>query len=340
DYAITNADQQVNRIDADGSYSVWYVLAAWWDPQEFCAVEFGLGNYNASIYPIDGYGPCYATVGLEIPTGDWPEPNTGIVVSDVGGGWSGNYLPVYFFGGYAYEGETKIPFTVNPAATPFAGFVTCEAPIPTMFPTTCLPIMGINVDGDSLCIPLAPPPPDSSVCCVGPNCYLLERESDCLIMQGTWHPGLHSCDPNPCVHVCCINQDCVLTFSQAECELMGGHYFPEWSSCDPNPCLPSGLLDNTRPTARFILGGNRPNPFKGETVIPFTLPIASRVELKIFNAAGQVVRTLVDDIRPAGYHQVSWHGRDAEGVSVCSGVYFAHLSTEGFSATRMMIVFE
>jgi hypothetical protein len=89
---------------------------------------------------------------------------------------------------------------------------------------------------------------------------------------------------------------------------------------------------------KFALGQNYPNPFNPTTTIGLALPSESRVSLKIYNIMGQVVRTLKDEIMPAGYHEVVWNGTNQNGNRVSSGVYFYKLETDKFSETKKMIM--
>ena len=69
-----------------------------------------------------------------------------------------------------------------------------------------------------------------------------------------------------------------------------------------------------------------PNPFNPTTTIHMQVPMRGVVWLTIYNVAGQVVRTLLDDYElDAGYHSVDWDGRDQQGQPVTSGVYLYHL---------------
>ncbi len=68
-----------------------------------------------------------------------------------------------------------------------------------------------------------------------------------------------------------------------------------------------------------------PNPFNPQTIIPFRLPQTMRVELRIYDLAGRLVRTLIDGPRAAGPNQILWDGTDARGRSVASGTYYARL---------------
>ena len=77
---------------------------------------------------------------------------------------------------------------------------------------------------------------------------------------------------------------------------------------------------------RFELYQNFPNPFNPSTEIRFDLPAKSELTLVVYNLLGQAVRTLVNEERPAGSHNVRWDGRNDGGRSVSSGVYFYRFS--------------
>ncbi|MFN8178941.1 MAG: FG-GAP-like repeat-containing protein [bacterium] len=82
-----------------------------------------------------------------------------------------------------------------------------------------------------------------------------------------------------------------------------------------------------------LLREARPNPFRAGTVLGFDLPVASLARLAVFDAAGRCVRTLAQEPRPAGAHEVLWDGRDATGRVVGPGVYFYRLEAVGRSET-------
>jgi hypothetical protein len=89
---------------------------------------------------------------------------------------------------------------------------------------------------------------------------------------------------------------------------------------------------------RFELAQNYPNPFNPITFIEFSLPHPARIKLEVFNVLGQTVATLVDGERTAGYHTISWDGRDGSGSLVASGVYIYRVSAGGFRASAKMIL--
>jgi hypothetical protein len=86
--------------------------------------------------------------------------------------------------------------------------------------------------------------------------------------------------------------------------------------------------------AKFSLEQNYPNPFNPSTKIQYNLPVSSFVNLKVYNAIGKEVATLVNSVVPAGSHEVVFN---ASGLN--SGVYFYTLKTgNNFVQTRKMIL--
>lgn len=79
----------------------------------------------------------------------------------------------------------------------------------------------------------------------------------------------------------------------------------------------------------FSLKQNYPNPFNPNTTIEFSLPVASDVELTVFNVLGQQVATLIQGQRSAGNHSATWNAFDSHGVKVSSGIYFYVLKAKG-----------
>jgi hypothetical protein len=75
--------------------------------------------------------------------------------------------------------------------------------------------------------------------------------------------------------------------------------------------------------AAYELRQNYPNPFNPATRIQFAVPKAGHVSLTVFNLLGQKVATLVDEVRSAGNHEVSWNGH-----GFASGLYFYRLSAD------------
>jgi len=81
-----------------------------------------------------------------------------------------------------------------------------------------------------------------------------------------------------------------------------------------------------------------PNPFNPSTKIRYTLAADGRARLVVYNALGQPVRVLVDDMRHAGTYEVQWDGRNSAGVQVASGIYIAHLTAGGTARAMRLIL--
>ena len=71
----------------------------------------------------------------------------------------------------------------------------------------------------------------------------------------------------------------------------------------------------------FELHPAYPNPFNSTTKITYSMPASDQVILTIYNIIGQEIRTLANELQPAGNKSVLWDGRDNRGLIVQSGVY-------------------
>jgi hypothetical protein len=76
-----------------------------------------------------------------------------------------------------------------------------------------------------------------------------------------------------------------------------------------------------------------PNPFNPTTTMSFVLPEVSRVTLKVYDLKGSVVATLVDGVREAGQHQVTF-----DGSNLASGVYFYNLQAGNTNLTGKLML--
>lgn len=79
----------------------------------------------------------------------------------------------------------------------------------------------------------------------------------------------------------------------------------------------------------FELYNNFPNPFNPSTTIRFGLPEASSVSLKIYDAIGREVASLVNENLAAGFHNIQWNAR-----TMASGVYYYRITANATGGTR------
>ena len=85
--------------------------------------------------------------------------------------------------------------------------------------------------------------------------------------------------------------------------------------------------------AKFNLSQNYPNPFNPVTKINFDLPKDANVKITVFDITGREIKTLVNEVRTAGYYTVLF---DASEIS--SGVYFYRIITGEFNKTNRMVL--
>ena len=113
--------------------------------------------------------------------------------------------------------------------------------------------------------------------------------------------------------------------------------YPYVAPAPPNQPIVALSKDGPSPL-RFDLGKNHPNPFNPTTIIAFTVPTAGKASLDVFNILGQHIRCLLDGEIEAGAHSVVWDGRDGDGRSVASGIYFYRLRAGTEVDSKKMIL--
>ncbi len=98
-------------------------------------------------------------------------------------------------------------------------------------------------------------------------------------------------------------------------------------------CVESGE-DFVGNAGRVSFAAVRPNPGRSSAILSFSLPREGKVRLAVYDLKGALVRTLLEEKRSAGNHHIDWDGRDAQGRSVASGVYFYRLEALGTNRTQ------
>jgi hypothetical protein len=106
-------------------------------------------------------------------------------------------------------------------------------------------------------------------------------------------------------------------------------------------CTMPGCDEQLTPTAApaaYRLAQNYPNPFNPLTVIKFEMKEKGLVTVKIYDVAGRIVRTLLNEVRAPGAHSILWDGRNNLGTDAASGIYFYKMETAGFQATKKLVL--
>jgi flagellar hook assembly protein FlgD len=103
--------------------------------------------------------------------------------------------------------------------------------------------------------------------------------------------------------------------------------------------IPSGVSTVEASTdASSLLLLVSPNPSRGSAGLAFSLPEAGAVSLRIFDAQGGAVRSLLEGSHAAGDRRVVWDGRDERGRIVGAGVYYATLRAGNRTSTRPITI--
>jgi hypothetical protein len=123
----------------------------------------------------------------------------------------------------------------------------------------------------------------------------------------------------------------------------------EWTAGNPNPGT-SSLVTNpgdskSKPASaveekntgilpeRMELEQNYPNPFNPTTKIRYELPRDLRVTVRVFDARGRLVQTMVDGKQSAGSYTV-----ELDASFLAGGLYFCILQTDEFKAVQKMML--
>ncbi len=99
-----------------------------------------------------------------------------------------------------------------------------------------------------------------------------------------------------------------------------------------------GPVSVTVEPVRFALLRSHPNPFSQTTTIRLSLAAPGQVSLKIYNSAGDLVRTLADGEITVGTHDILWNGCDDTGQLLPQGSYTCRLEDGGQTQSRRLVL--
>jgi flagellar hook assembly protein FlgD len=66
------------------------------------------------------------------------------------------------------------------------------------------------------------------------------------------------------------------------------------------------------------------------------VPQTANINISVYNIVGQLVATLVDEVRSQGHYSVNWNAKDQKGAQVPGGVYIVRMTGNNFSAARKL----
>jgi glucose/arabinose dehydrogenase len=101
---------------------------------------------------------------------------------------------------------------------------------------------------------------------------------------------------------------------------------------------PTGVGETSGAAPSLRMGPGFPNPSGARTASELVLPAPGHVTVRVFNAAGRAVRTVLSENRQPGTHVIEWDGTDHRGDAVPSGVYFVRAEIDGRAVTRKVSV--
>lgn len=164
-----------------------------------------------------------------------------------------------------------------------------------------------------------------------------------------WRSSIAGFSPMTMSYVGCAGEECArdsACIAQAAADFLGTTF--DWMTAGADPfdawsfeCGTSDVIEETHLTGPAdYLYAARPNPFRQAATIRFSLSAGGPVKLRVYDVAGRVVRTLIEENLEGGQeHSVAWDGRDDTGHPVESGVYWSQLTTgRGFASSKRMIV--
>ncbi len=127
-------------------------------------------------------------------------------------------------------------------------------------------------------------------------------------------------------YIGCDGTKCLVIWSQ----LMPNNEYDVYGNLDYGPDF--GIKENKIRVANYVLRAY-PNPFVRLTDISYQVSAKSPVSLSIYDAAGRLVKQLVNEKRGAGYYTTNWN---AKGFS--PGIYFAKIKAGDWTATEKLIL--
>jgi len=98
-----------------------------------------------------------------------------------------------------------------------------------------------------------------------------------------------------------------------------------------------GSIDLTKQGSGAVTSAVAGNPFRPETAIKYTLRDNGPVQIRIFSVNGALVRTLREEAASAGSYEVRWNGKDNDGRTSPSGIYFVSIR-QGTEVSQTRIV--
>ncbi len=98
------------------------------------------------------------------------------------------------------------------------------------------------------------------------------------------------------------------------------------------------LEETSLPAYESITLENYPNPLNDRTIIKFSIPDKSAVSISLYSVRGERIATLLSGSFVEGEYAIYWDGKDTQGNTLPSGIYFALLQTEESKRVNKMLL--
>jgi hypothetical protein len=103
-----------------------------------------------------------------------------------------------------------------------------------------------------------------------------------------------------------------------------------------NPGVEEGGLAHL--PGRTLLSAMYPNPSARHMVITYQIATSTPVDVRVYDAAGRLVRQVVSGVQEPGYYTVHWDGCDDVGRAIPAGVYFVQMQTDNYKCTEKAVL--
>lgn len=125
-----------------------------------------------------------------------------------------------------------------------------------------------------------------------------------------------------------VGQSAIGPMSGEEYDTNGGFWYQEEGDDASEVGWPRDELP-----AHFALSPGQPNPSRRDMTLWYAVPRRSAVSIRLYDVLGRRVRTLVEGEQEPGHYQIVLPSRGLAG-----GIYFCQMRSEGFSATRRLVL--
>lgn len=176
-------------------------------------------------------------------------------------------------------------------------------------------------------------------CCSDQGECIVTSLNVCDQSGGTWLRG-KDCLPNLCTNppgVCCLADGSCQVVPGLTCASLDGVFLEGLDSCEPDPCSAVGIPPELLDISAISISRPMPNPTSTRISFQIALPGAKRVDVRVLDGSGKLVRQLMSEEMRAGLSAVEWD-LDGNDRRVPSGVYYVAVEIDGKRQSERVVV--